>query len=220
MLLLTCTAYYGKPARLGTKKSRFRMIDFQKLKQLYKLGRDLSFSDIQDLLKNSKAVSFAPGELLIKEGQLRKEVFWVRKGLVRGFRVTEKGEEITTMFRWEDQAFASPNLILFDEPALQYFETLEPTEVFKIDYDKVQTIIKNNPKLEANRVIILQNTLKEALQRIDSFLLLSPEERYLDFIRTNPDISNRVPNKYLANVLGITPVSLSRIRKRVASKKS
>ena len=196
------------------------MIDFQKLKQLYKFGKDLGFSDVQDLLKNSKLVSFAPKEFLVKEGQLRKEIFWIRKGLVRGFRITENGEEITTMFRWENQALASPNLILFDEPAAQYFEALEPTEVFKIDYDKVQTIIKNNPKLEANRAIILRTTLKEALQRIDSFLLLTPEERYLDFILRKPDISNRVPDKYLANVLGITPVSLSRIRKRIASKKS
>ncbi len=196
------------------------MIDFQKLKQLYKLGKDLSFSDVQDLLKNSKVMSFTPGEFLVREGQTRKEVFWIRKGLVRGFRITEKGEEITTMFRWEDQAVASPNLILFNEPAQQYFEALEPTEVFRMDYDKVQTIIENNSKLEANRAIVLRTILKEALQRIDSFLLLSPEERYLDFIRTKPDISNRVPNKYLANVLGITPVSLSRIRKRIASKKS
>ena len=196
------------------------MIDFQKLKKLYDLGKDLSFSDVQVLLKNSIAMSFAPGEFLIKEGQLKKEGFLIRKGLVRGFKITEKGEEITTMFRWEDQAVASPNLILFDEPAAQYFEALEPTEVFKIGYDEIQTIIENNPKLEANRAIVLRTILKEALQRIDSFLMLSPEERYLEFIRTKPDIANRVPNKYLANVLGITPVSLSRIRKRIASKKN
>ncbi len=195
------------------------MIDFQKLKQLYKLSKDLSFSDIQGLINSAKRSSFARGELLIKEGQLRKEVFWIRKGLVRGYRISEKGVEITTMFRWEDQLLVSPNLILFNEPALQYFEALEPTEVFRIDYDKVQKIIENNPKLEANRAIILRNTLKEALERIDSFILRSPEQRYLDFIRTKPDLLNRVPNKYLANVLGITPVSLSRIRKRITVKK-
>lgn len=196
------------------------MIDFQKLKKLYKLGKDLNFSDVQGLLKGAKTMSYAPGVYLISEGQLRKEVFWIRKGLVRGFRITEKGEEITTMFRWEDQPVVSPSLILFNQPAEQYFEALEPTEVLKIDYDKVQTIIENNPKLEANRTILLQNILKEALHRIDSFILRSPEERYLDFISTKPDISNRVPDKYLANVLGITPVSLSRIRKRIAAKKS
>jgi len=193
------------------------MIDLEKLKQLYSLGRDLSFYDIQVLLKNSKAETFAPGEFLINAGQLRKDIFWLRKGLVRGFRITDKGEERTTMLRWENQPLASPNLVLFNKPALQYFQALEPTDVFRIDYDKVQSIISMNPKLEANRKYIFQNILKDALERIDSFVLLTPEERYLEFVRNKPDILNRVPNKYLANILGITPVSLSRIRKRIAT---
>ena len=195
------------------------MIDLQKLKQLYKLGKDLSLSDIHGLVTSAKSMSYAPGEYLIKEGQTRKEVFVIRKGLVRSFTITEKGEEITTMLRWEDQPVASPDLILFNQPATQYFQTLEPTEVLKIDYDKVQEIIEKNPKLEANRAIILRNLLKETLQRIDSFVLFTPEERYLNFIKTKPEIANRVPDKYLANVLGITPVSLSRIRRLIADRK-
>ena len=195
------------------------MIEFEKLKHLYNLGKDLTLSDIQVILKSAKVQSFATGEFMITAGQERKEVFWVRKGLVRGFRMNDKGEEITTMLRWENQPVVSPHLILFDQPSQQYFQALETTKVFRFDYERLQTIIDHHPKLEANRKYILQNILKEALQRIDSFVLLSPEERYLDFIRTKPDILNRVPNKYIANVLGITPVSLSRIRKRIASHK-
>jgi hypothetical protein len=56
------------------------MIDFHKLKQLYKLGKDLSFSDVQGFLESARPMSYAPREFLIKEGQLRKEVFWIRKG--------------------------------------------------------------------------------------------------------------------------------------------
>jgi len=195
------------------------MFDFEKLRRLYNLRKDLTLSDAQVILESSKIQSFEAGECLIKAGQLRKEVFWIQKGLVRAFRINEKGEETTTMLRWENQPFASPHLILFNQPAQQYFETLEATTVFRLDHERLQGIIDANPKLEANRTHILQGVLKEALERIDSFVLLSPEERYLDFIRTKPDILNRVPNKYLASVLGITPVSLSRIRKRIASNK-
>ena len=56
-------------------------------------------------------------------------------------------------------------------------------------------------------------------ERLKSFVLLNPEERYLDFIKKNPSLVNRVPGKYIANVLGITPVSLSRIRARVVNQK-
>lgn len=195
------------------------MIDLDKLRLIYNLGKKLTFSDAQELLNNAKTKSFAVGELLIKEGQTIKQVFFIRKGLVRGVRINDRGEEITTMLRWENQPVASPNLILFNEAARQNFEAIEPTDVFYMDYDHMESILSRNPKLEANRKYFLQNVLKEALERIDSFILLSPEERYVDFVKTKPDIVDRIPGKYIASLLGITPVSLSRIRKRIASRK-
>lgn len=62
--------------------------------------------------------------------------------------------------------------------------------------------------------------MKRMVMHTESFILYSAEERYLNFVKNNPDIVNRVPGKYIANVLGITPVSLSRIRKRIAQKKA
>lgn len=53
------------------------------------------------------------------------------------------------------------------------------------------------------------------MNRLEAFVLLSPEERYREIITSNPSLINRVPDKYLANIIGITPVSLSRIRKRL-----
>lgn len=178
----------------------------------------MTLSDVKVLIDAATLRSYKPGEFLIKEGSLRKEVFLIRKGLIRAYKLDKKGIEITTSIRWENKISASPDVILFNQASKLYFEAIEPTDVFCIDYDKLQTLIDNNPKLEANRKYIFQNILKEALQRIDSFVLLSPEERYLDFIESKPDIINRVPGKYIANVLGITPVSLSRIRKRIAQK--
>ena len=60
--------------------------------------------------------------------------------------------------------------------------------------------------------------MREAHLRIEGFILYTPEERYIKFIEKYPDINNRVPDKYIANVLGITPVSLSRIRARIIEK--
>jgi hypothetical protein len=57
------------------------------------------------------------------------------------------------------------------------------------------------------------------MEKVADFLLLSAEERYLKLVNEKPDIVNRVPNKYIATMLGITPVSLSRIRKRVATRR-
>lgn len=195
------------------------MIDFDKIKMIYKLGQKLTLSDVQVLFKSAKTKSYASGEHLIIEGETNRNVFFIRKGLVRAYKINEKGDEITTLIRWENKIIASPDIILFDEPSQLYVETLEHTDVFYIDYDVLQKIISSNHKLESNRKFILQNVLKEALKRIDSFVLLTPVERYLAFIKENPDIVNRVQDKYIANILGITPVSLSRIRKRIITKK-
>jgi len=74
-----------------------------------------------------------------------------------------------------------------------------------------------NSTIGVYRSIFQVDMLKEAMERIESFVLLSPTERYLKLIEEKPDIVNRVPDKYLSTYLGITPVSLSRIRKRIAS---
>lgn len=196
------------------------MVDLEKLRLLYNFGKNLTFSDVQVLLKNAKIKSYAQGAYLIEEGQLKKEIFLIRKGLVRGFKINEKGDEITTMLRWEHQPFTCPHLTLHNEPAQHYFEALEPTNVFSIDHDKYHSILDSSPKLAANNKYFYESVIKQALQRIDNFVMLSPEERYLDFIGSKPDIANRVPDKYIAHVLGITPVSLSRIRKRIAARKN
>lgn len=197
----------------------YSVIDFEKIKMVYKLGRNLTLPDIKVLLQSAKLKSYPAGEQLIQEGGLKREIYFIRKGLVRAYKINDKGDETTTMIRWENKIVASPDIILFDQPSQYYFEALEATDVFYINFDILQKIVSQNPKLEANRKYIFQNILKELLQRLDTFVLLTPEERYLNFVKTNPNIINRVPNKYIANILGITPVSLSRIRKRISSEK-
>lgn len=194
------------------------MVDLNRLKQIYKFGKELSLKDIQVLLKAAKNGSFRKKELLINEGSKRNDVFYIKSGLVRCFNINGKGEEITLKLIPEHQVFANVDLILFSQASRFFYEALENTEVFFIDYDVLQDLVSRNPKLEANRKYVLQRLLKESMERVESFVLLTPEERYLRFVKDYPGITKRVQDKYIANVLGITPVSLSRIRKRIASK--
>lgn len=84
---------------------------------------------------------------------------------------------------------------------------------------RLRQIVHGNPKLEPGLRFFVNSSLAEALSAVDDFMLLSPEQRYLKFVKKNPALLNRLPIKYIANVLGITPVSLSRIRKRISTKK-
>ena len=146
-------------------------------------------------------------------------MFTFRSGLVRTYCINDKGDEITFGLISENQILTNIDIILFDQPSRFYYECIEDTKTFSIDFDKVQNIIERNPKLERNRKFFARNAMKKMLQRLETFVLMNAEERYEDFIKNNPTLSNRVPDKYLANVLGITAVSLSRIRARIVHKK-
>jgi hypothetical protein len=97
---------------------------------------------------------------------------------------------------------------------------LEKTKVYFTDLKTFQDInTSDSDILKIDNGNFGRQILKQAFQRIDSFVFLSPEKRYIQYLKDNPNIINRVPDKYIANVLGITPVSLSRIRKRISKKK-
>ncbi len=192
------------------------VIDIDKLRKLYKFSRNLTFQDAQVLIRAAKSRSFDAREYIQQEGSQDKTVFFIQQGMVRAFFLNERGDEITTWLRWENQIYINIDAALFERPSRFYAQTMEPTKVLTIDYDLLQDLIDQNPKLERNRKYFLRDILRTTISRNESFLLYSPEERYLHFIRQNPEIVNRVPDKYIANILGITPVSLSRIRKRIA----
>ncbi|SFC23488.1 cAMP-binding domain of CRP or a regulatory subunit of cAMP-dependent protein kinases [Flagellimonas taeanensis] len=194
------------------------MIDLDQIKRIYSIAGDLNFSDVKHLLQAAGRKTFLPGEHLIEADTLQNQVYFIYKGLVRVYAVNERGDEITTELRCENELVASYDVIFFDKPSRFYIQAMEKTETFHIAYDELQKVLERNRKLDVNRKYILQNLLKNAFERIDTFTLKTPEERYLHFLESNPSLTNRVPDKYIANVLGVTPVSLSRIRKRIAQK--
>ena len=165
-------------------------------------------------------MSFDKGEIIIPAGSSEKILFLVRKGLVRSYFVNDNSDEITFQLFPEQQPFANIHAILMNEPSRFTYKTLEKTKVYSIDYNSFQKIsAENSQLLELNRTFLGEKVIKQTFQRIESFVFLSPEERYQKYIRDFPALINRAPDKYIANVLGITPVSLSRIRQRIATKK-
>lgn len=221
VILISLRIPLALKTQIKSDKNGFGMdiIDFNKLKALYKFSKDLSFKEVQLLIKSTKTSSLKKRNILIEAGSTETRVYFIRKGLIRQYHVNEEGEEITFRLIPEQNIVVNADYLLNDEPCRFYFETLEDTSFLSADYEVIQNIISNNPKLEKNRKFVFRKMIRQAKDRIESFVLLSPEKRYLKFIKDHPGLTNRVQDKYIANVLGITPVSLSRIRKRIASRK-
>lgn len=195
------------------------MIDFDKLKQVFPFFNELDATDVFNFLKHTRLSTLNQGDNFLKAGSLKSNIYFVKQGLIRSFYIDDKGDEITNLLRYENQVFASYEIIFLNQPSRFTFQALEPTELIVIDLNKLRLIIDNEVKFESGRRFFINTSLAESLRALDDFILLSPEKRYLKFVKEHPKLLNRVPIKYIANVIGITPVSLSRIRKRITTKK-
>ena len=167
------------------------------LPQTHKKRMNIKF--LYKLLKSLSSKTFEKGEIVINEGDKTNNVFYIRKGLVRSYLIDEKREEITFQLFAERQIFGNVNTILFNDSSKFTFETLEKTKVYFTDLKTFQNISSaNSDFLKNDKSLFGRQILKQAFQRIDSFVFLSPEKRYQQYLKDYPNIINRVPDKYIA----------------------
>ena len=171
------------------------------------------------LLQFAKHKSVIASDIYIPQDKIFKKIFYIKKGILRSYYITESGEEKTIFFRWEGQMASIPECVFDNEPTRQNWQALEDCELLEIDFDLVEKMSENNFPLIKTRMVVAQKMLLESLKRIESFVLDKPEERYQKLIAQKPEIIQRVADKHIASFIGVTPVSLSRIRKRLASQK-
>ncbi len=153
--------------------------------------------------------------LLIREGQIAREVFFINKGLLRLF-YNKDGEEITGFIFREGLFASSYESFLRQSPSIQNLETLEDCELLVLTFDKLEELYEKLPKINIMTRKVAEQRFINSQMILSSFLLDSPEERYRKFEAAHGDLLLRVPHHIIASYLGITPVSLSRIRKRVS----
>ncbi len=176
-------------------------------------------NDTFPLFDLTKRVELDAHEVYIQQGDKSKRLAFIERGIMRAYSHKENGDEATLYLRWEDQFIASHDTIISGKPARFIYKTLEPTILLEIDYDELENVFRKHTQYEPLRNFFLMKMLAESLELIEAFVLRTPEERYLKLVKEKFDIVNRVPNKYIASMLGITPVSLSRIRGRLQAGK-
>jgi CRP-like cAMP-binding protein len=175
-------------------------------------------ADVSPLLNLTRAVSVDAHGTYIRKGETSRKVAFIEQGIIRAYATNVSGDECTLFLRWEGQIIASHDCIIHGKPSRFVYRALEPASLIEIDYDVLEKTLKIHPAYEPLRIFFLMRMLSDALESIESFVTLSPEERYRNLVAERFDLVNRVHDKYIASMLGITPVSLSRIRKRINTK--
>lgn len=150
--------------------------------------------------------------LLLREGEVSRQAYQILQGCVRLW-FNDNGRDITFQFFFEGQAVSSIESFRTGRPSLFNMETVETCTLRTItrsDFDKMMEEPGFKALIETSIYERLEHYLALFLSRIRD----TPQQRYLDLVKNHPEIIRRVPQHYIASYLGITPVSLSRIRNK------
>lgn len=165
-----------------------------------------------------KSKTFEKGEALLNKGEVCHHAFFVEKGLLRSYTIDEMGKEHIIQFASQNWFMSDRSSAYFNEPSDFYIEAIEDTTVVLLDKEFIDLAATISMSFRQYNERALQNHIRQLQKRINLLLGATAEKRYLDFINLYPDLTLRVPQWMIASYLGITPESLSRVRKELAKR--
>jgi CRP-like cAMP-binding protein len=156
--------------------------------------------------------------MVLKEGQVCKDISFVTSGTLRAFYVDKLGKESTIMFAITDWWVTDMFCFINQQPAMLNIEAIEDSAVLQLQKNDLDNLYIKIPKFEKFFRIIMQNAYIREQLRVIQNLSLSAEERYNIFLDKYPQIVKQITQKQIASYLGITPEFLSAIRKNKTRK--
>lgn len=161
----------------------------------------------------SQELTFPARTTLLEAGKVSQNLFYIRQGCVRLW-FNQDGKDITFQFFFEGHSVASIESFLRNSPSLFSIETIEPTTLWVYKKSDVVQLMADMPTLKDELHDLITGRLINYTHLFLSRIKDTPQQRYENLVKEYPEIIKRVPQHYIASYLGITPVSLSRIKKR------
>ena len=161
---------------------------------------------------------FNKKDIIFPTGQVQKEIGFITNGLVRSFFIDKDGSERTIRFHFENAFVTHYVAFITQQPSKYTYKCLEPTTIVTLSYQDTQVAYNTLPSIQKYGRLMAEEILKMQQYRIESFLFLTAEERYLEFTKQNPDLFNRVSLSDLSSFLGIERQTITRIRQKLAKK--
>lgn len=177
---------------------------------------NVSHTALNYLKSGLRVVELQPKHFFIHANVIQQEIGFVFQGLIRAFYIDIQGNEITVNFVQENRYATHYTAFITQTPVKYYFQCIEPTILVNLSYDHIQTGYDKFPDIERYGRLIAEEVLKFQQKRIENFLFDTAEQRYLDFIKENPDLFNRVSLSHLSSFLGMERQTLTRIRQKLA----
>jgi CRP-like cAMP-binding protein len=179
------------------------------------LFKNIPQADIDTIIKELTYRKVTEGEVLCSEGQVCKEMFFIRKGVLRIVSQNEKGNKVAYFFLKENQFCSILNSFNNNTPAAEGIEAACDAELIVLKKQKLLSLYERLPYLKELITGITTQSLLDKIQVRNSYLGEDASMRYRNFLVRQPDIALRVSLSDIASYLGITQQSLSRIRKNM-----
>ena len=181
----------------------------------------LTEEESQAIIEDICIQEFKKGTILLKEGEISKEGYFILKGCIRQYDIKD-GEELTTNFFTEKQWVSSTTSYLHKKPAEHYFSCVEDSILVVGNSDTEDEFHKKSkkfPKFELLTRAVMEDEISKYKEMLTTYITDTPEQRYIKILENRPELIQRVPQHQLASYIGVKPESLSRIRKRIFDKK-
>ena len=192
------------------------MIDSGENKLLYYFKKWVTISEDDEttiLSAFEPALVKRKKDLLVPE-QVCKYIYFITRGCLRSYYVDDSGAEHIYQIRMDNNWISDLESFFSQRPSKYYIEALEDSQLLRISTERLEQLYDEVPGLERYFRILFQKAYINALERLNATMWESAVERYNDMLKEHPDMFQRVPLVYIASYLGITPESLSRIRKK------
>ena len=157
-------------------------------------------------------------QYLLQEGDVCRSIAFVEKGALREYSIDENGGEQIIQFAVEGWTISDLYSFITGEPATYNIDALEDSELVLIGKVAHEELLQKNPRYETYIRLQVTGAYLALQKRLNSVIRLSPEERYKNLVQIYPDLIQRFPQHMIASHMGLTPETLSRIRRKMRSK--
>ncbi len=172
-------------------------------------------AELNAFLSSFEPIQLAKGEYLSKADQYVQHMYFLQKGCVCFYTIYEAREQVVEFFV-ENDLFTDLYSYLREAPSKCFLKTLEPCTILTISKKAFEETLRESHELEHFLRLYLEEEYLNVFVNSTNKNALSNEERYLRLLRKRPNLFQRVPQYLIASYLGLTPVGLSKIRKRLS----
>ena len=168
-----------------------------------------------ELIKISEFKKISSGTELVKLNEVPSKIYMLVSGLVRCYLITESGKEFNKSFYLPISFVGSLTALIKRKPSIFVFEAVSDCKLYEVDYYKLMELCKNNEQVNMLYSKVLEVVYVMYERRLIELISLDAKGRYLALKKQIPNVDELIPQYHIASYLGITPVQLSRIRKKL-----